>query len=508
MAWITTVATHGRDERGRPVKRYRVEWYEIARNGEGQPVPRYPNRPDGPAKMVRRQETFDTREAAQDRVDEINPKIARGQSPAAQRDAGNRPLSHYADAWLDGLAGQVKPRVLSDYRANYRRYVADPLGGRAVASITAADVRHWRADLMNPRPRPAHARPKGTTDADVDLLRLSRSTVTHAFTTLRRILDVAVIDGAITANPCASVPRTRPTDPDAEPFSARPLTAAEVAAVADHIGRVQGHPIYGLVVLFAAFTGLRAGELAGLNVGDLTLPHIPGSAGSVSVMRTRRAVRGGWETSTPKSAKSRRVVPIDGWLADDLRAYLANDHPHGEPASADYDLVAPLFPGRYGITELLPQHLSRDEIESARRPMVADRDARLSRRTGKPDRRYVKADPHALAIRVAPSSGYKWAVPVNPAGLAKHYLAPALAALGLNHVRWHDLRHAFAVMSLSAGEHYMAVSKMLGHASYVTTLTVYADYITESDGGKAAPLRRPIASSAPNVLHIRRTSAG
>ena len=33
-------------------------------------------------------------------------------------------------------------------------------------------------------------------------------------------------------------------------------------------------------------------------------------------------------------------------------------------------------------------------------------------------------------------------------------------------------------MSLSAGEHYMSVSKMLGHASFVTTLTVYADYIT------------------------------
>jgi integrase len=76
----------------------------------------------------------------------------------------------------------------------------------------------------------------------------------------------------------------------------------------------------------------------------------------------------------------------------------------------------------------------------------------------------------------------KWSVSVNPAGLAKHYLTPAVAALGLAHTRWHDLRHAFAVMSLSAGEHYMAVSKMLGHASYVTTLTVYADEITESDG--------------------------
>ncbi len=503
MAWITTVNSNRRDERGRPTKRYRVEWYEIARDDDGQPIPRYASRPDGPLKMVRRQETFDTREAGADRVDEINPKIARGYSPAVQRDAGNRPLCHYADAWLDGLAGQVKPRVLADYRANYRRYVAEPLGDKAVASITAADVRRWRAELMAPRPRPAHARPKGTTDADAELVRLSRSTVKHAFTTLRRILDVAVVDGAITANPCASVPRTRRTDPDAEPFTARPLTAPEIAAVADHVGRIQGHPIYGLVVMFTAFTGLRAGELAGLNVGDLTLPQVPGSAGQVSLTRTRRAVRGGWETSTPKSAKSRRVVPIDSWLADDLRAYLANDHPHGDPTSADHDPAAPLFPGRYGMTEPVPQHLSRDEIEPVR-PMVADQNARVSARTGQPDRRYVRADPHAPAVRVAPSSGYKWSVPVDPGGIAKHYLAPALAALGLGHVRWHDLRHTFAVMSLTAGEHYMAVSKMLGHASYVTTLTVYADYITEGDGGKAAPLRRPVPSSVTNVVPMRR----
>jgi integrase len=150
------------------------------------------------------------------------------------------------------------------------------------------------------------------------------------------------------------VPRIRATDPDAEPFTARPLTAAEIAAVADHIAHVQGHPIYGLVVLFAAFTGLRAGELAGLNFGDLMLPQVPGLAGSLSVTRTRRAVRGGWETSTPKSAKSRRVVPIDAWLVDDLRAYLANDDPHGEPMSPYYDPNARLFPGRYGMTEPLP----------------------------------------------------------------------------------------------------------------------------------------------------------
>jgi hypothetical protein len=61
-------------------------------------IPRYPNRSDSPPKLVRRQETFDTYDEAKERRDEINPKIARGQSPAAQRNAGNRPLSHYAQA--------------------------------------------------------------------------------------------------------------------------------------------------------------------------------------------------------------------------------------------------------------------------------------------------------------------------------------------------------------------------------------------------------------------------
>jgi hypothetical protein len=49
------------------------------------------------------------------------------------------------------------------------------------------------------------------------------------------------------------------------------------------------------------------------------------------------------------------------------------------------------------------------------------------------------------------------------------------------------------VLSLSAGAHYMQVSKWLGHESYVTTLNVYADYIDTEEGGKAVPLARPTA---------------
>ena len=35
--------------------------------------------------------------------------------------------------------------------------------------------------------------------------------------------------------------------------------------------------------------------------------------------------------------------------------------------------------------------------------------------------------------------------------------------------------------SLSAGVHFMQVSKWLGHSSFVLTLTTYADYISEDE---------------------------
>ena len=200
--------------------------------------------------------------------------------------------------------------------------------------------------------------------------------------------------------------------------------------MADHIGRVQGHPIYALAVMFAAFTGLRAGELAGLNVGDLTLPQVLGSAGSVNVSRTRRAVRGGWETSTPKSAKSRRVVPMmRGWstICAHFWPTIIRTAARRTPTMTR---LRRCFPAATGSLSRCRKGFSRDEIEPVR-PMVADPIARVSRKTGEPDRRYVKADPHAATIRVARSDGYRWSVSVNPAGIAKHYLTPALAALGL-----------------------------------------------------------------------------
>lgn len=198
------------------------------------------------------------------------------------------------------------------------------------------------------------------TDADAERMTLSRSTVKHALDTLRRILAGAVTDHAIGANPCAALPRNRSTDAKLK-RAGSVLTEGQVAAVADHVGRVQGVPLYALVVMFAAFTGVRESELAGLNVGDIWLPNSPGAPGSVTVDRQRfpdasaTSSTGldipGWAIDTLKTPKAYRTVPIDGWLADDMRAYLATEHPYGDRASSSYRPDTSLFPGRYGRAE-------------------------------------------------------------------------------------------------------------------------------------------------------------
>lgn len=109
------------------------------------------------------------------------------------------------------------------------------------------------------------------------------------------------------------------------------LTAQEVEALALHLSE---HAPDDLFVRLAAYTGLRAGEMLGLQVRDINLlRHI------LDVRRTYQHTRDGWAESSPKSDKSIRTVPLRRVLVYDLTEYLA-EHPHRD------DPTAPLWPGR------------------------------------------------------------------------------------------------------------------------------------------------------------------
>ena len=71
-------------------------------------------------------------------------------------------------------------------------------------------------------------------------------------------------------------------------------------------------------------------------------------------------------------------------------------------------------------------------------------------------------------------------------------------------VRLHDLRHTAATLWLTAGVHFMQVSKWLGHSSYVLTLTTYGDYIPDEEATN--PLPEPVAPAAP-ATNVRKLPA-
>lgn len=457
---------------------YQVRWREPVRDEFGAPL-RTIN-PDGTSSVAYKStsETFDTERKAKARLRKIEDELdsARGVDPSSAKAKANTPLGHYARQYLDGLVGTIDPNTIEGYEKIYRTHLAPVFGSRPVASITTANVTAFRAQLLAPYQR------RQTTTPGTGLRTRSPKTVKHIVGTLRRILDAAVDDQAIAANPVIAGRRhTTKRRSGVESFRHRPLSANQVASVVDWIATEhvmareeanssgpkgstytrQGNDVYALAVLFAAHTGVRASELQGLQVQDVTLSDIPGTVGSIRVVRT--AMRKGrvWTYGTPKSeASTDRVVPLAPWLADELRQYLTTVHPfagneaaasseHSRCVNARYIAHAPLFPGRRN--------------------------------------RYV----------------FDWAKPVHAGSLYEHYLQPACRALGLGSVRFHDLRHTFATMNLSAGEHYMQVSKWLGHSSFVLTLSTYADYINEDE--QAAPkVGRGVVDVPTNVTQMAR----
>lgn len=476
MAYMRVRETAKR-QKGKPVLAYVVEWTEPRLDEFGVPIPENLAHPTGPKRMRSRQETHYSRDAAQARVDELNAaKHTTGTSPlAAQKAAGDKPFGHYARLWLDALDvrvadGKLKQSTCDEYERILRCYVLDAFGPRAIASITATDCEAFRAGLVAQRSRQGDRKP------------LTMGTRKHAWDVMRRVLEYAMkTHRAIPANPAEatySAGKSGGTG-DNGTFEHRPLTAVELgrltAAIAGEVPGLPAYPAYGLMVEFMVYSGLRASEVAGLEVHDLTFT--PGPHCSVKVARTKGRRDGEWVTGTPKSKKSRRTVPLPPWLAGKLADYLAETHPRAaEP-------TAPLWP---------------------------------SRKNGGGYR----------------ATGERYAVPLDwsqPLAMGTFYdtiFRPALEAVGLpasrpatkavpatRGVRLHDLRHTFAVLQLSAGTHFMQVSKWLGHSTFTLTLDVYGDYIPEEDGGALNTLPEPPAATKPatelpsNVVNLFRRQA-
>lgn len=210
-------------------------------------------------------------------------------------DAGKVNLGEYGRDWIDERPN-LRPRTVELYRYLLRAHIAPTLGDKSLSDIKDAHVRRWRKKLLD----------SGTSEV----------TVAKAYRLLKAIMGTAVDDQIIKRNPC----RIKGAGEEKSPERAA-LTVQQVYRLADVI-----EPRYRALVLLAAFSGLRWGELVGLQRHDLDL-----DAGTVRVERQLIPITGqGLVFAAPKSLAGRRTVVIPDLILDDLREHIKDFAQNGD----------------------------------------------------------------------------------------------------------------------------------------------------------------------------------
>ncbi|MGH9186000.1 MAG: tyrosine-type recombinase/integrase, partial [Acidimicrobiales bacterium] len=194
-------------------------------------------------------------------------------------------FAEWSDDWLGQIA-HLKAKTRLNYENTLRKHVLPAFGQAQVGLVDRATMRRFVSELT--------ARGAGP------------DTVRVAVQVARSVLEVALDAGAIKANPARglSVPRAV----KAEKLF---LTAEQVETLAEAID-----PIFATLIRFAAYTGLRAGELAAIRVGRLDMLR-----GTLEVAESLSDV-GGYLEFGPTKTYARRHVPLPPFLRDELAVYL------------------------------------------------------------------------------------------------------------------------------------------------------------------------------------------
>jgi integrase len=318
----------------------------------------------------------ETAQEARDKAAEIRNRIRGGQPARDRKETVAAFTQHWIGTSLEASERKRNTKVM--YAGVARTHIlSSPLGRLPLDKIRPSHVEGWVVEL----------RRKG----------LAESTIRSAYTILRAILDTAVRDGALASNPAAAVRRPRVTTKEAPH-----LTPVQVAALLQAARGTRYAPLFALLV----HTGLRRGEALALRWSDVDLERH-----TLRVRGTLSRIDGALVVTEPKTAKSKRVVPISSPAEHLLRAVHAAQDAERRRAGAAWRETGFVFTTEFG-EPCDPRNAFR-------------------------------------ALRVA----------ATKAGLPKAGL--------------HTLRHSAASVLLTGGVPLKVVSEILGHSSIAITGDIY-----------------------------------
>lgn len=302
-------------------------------------------------------------------------------------------VGQWLDLWQQDYLVDVRPSTVTSYEAIIRNHIKPKIGAIRLDSLTTQDIQEFYNRLRFP---------------SENRKALSAKTIKNIHGILHHALQQAMLNNYIRTNPSNSCVIPRVTKKKVKPLNEY--------QIADFLKAIKGHK-YENLFLVALFTGIRQGEICGLQWECVNFDD-----GTILIDKQLQSLRGKTRGDSEKyilvptkNGKERTITAapyVMELLWKTKQSQNANRKTWGK-AFQENDLV---FTDEFG-NRITPQALYR-----------------------------------AFKIIVTES--------------------------GMPMVRFHDLRHSYAVISLKSGDDVKTVQENLGHATAAFTLDVYG-HVTE-----------------------------
>ena len=315
-------------------------------------------------------------------------------------------LSDYLEKWLETVVKQrVREKTYLDYKDRVRLYLNPALGEKTLHQVKPDDIQAAYNSMME----------RG----------LSPRSVRYAHTILKNALDQAVRWGKLYRNPAdlVDLPRQKKEE-------MKVLTPEQAAAFMEATIYSPWKAFFSLLLA----SGMRPGEALGLKWGDVDFANK-----RVTVNRSLTRTKGsGWTLEEPKTARSRRTIPLPSTVVKDLKE-------HEKQQKAE---ILAAKPGKY----------------------------------------------KEQGFVFAAENGE----PMSDKNIMRRHFKPLLESAGLPDIRIYDLRHTCATLLLAAGENPKVVSERLGHASITLTLDTYSHVLPDMQAAAAEKLEGILFNGTQN----------
>lgn len=205
-------------------------------------------------------------------------------------------------AWLDRCERErVKPRTYSRYKGLIVQHILPELGDTPIDDLGRRQISEFlTAHQVDGNLRGGEA--------------LSATSTNLMLTVLNAAFTYACDMELLPANPCDRIRRV-----PGPPSRVEAFTREEQRRLEEAIAAWEDRRLFG--IRLCLYTGLRIGKLLGLEWQDVDMEK-----GILHIQKTvyrEKNADGEWQlfVDRPKTAASERMVPLPGYLAEDLRIY-------------------------------------------------------------------------------------------------------------------------------------------------------------------------------------------